>query len=198
LEIDLANQFDPANSPTIEPERIVVGDFIQWRRVDLGTDYPNDAYTATYVARITGGGSSEIQIAGTAYNSDYLFSASSSVSENFTAGFYHYQLEMVRNSDSERIVIDRGTFTAAVDLDVNGTDPRSHAEIMVDKIETVLQGRADADVLSYSINGRSLSKMPPNELVEWRDYYKREFLMEKRKERIRRKIASGATIVARF
>ena len=134
----MANQFDPANSPTIEPERIVVGDFIQWR------------------------------------------------------------LEMVRNSDSERIVIDRGTFTAAVDLDVNGTDPRSHAEIMVDKIETVLQGRADADVLSYSINGRSLSKMPPNELVEWRDYYKREFLMEKRKERIRRKIASGATIVARF
>ena len=194
----MANQFDPANSPTIEPERIVVGDFIQWRRVDLGTDYPNDAYTATYVARITGGGSSEIQIAGTAYNSDYLFSAASSVSANFTAGFYHYQLEMVRNSDSERIVIDRGTFTAAVDLDVNGTDPRSHAEIMVDKIETVLQGRADADVLSYSINGRSLSKMPPNELVEWRDYYKREFLMEKRKERIRRKIASGATIVARF
>lgn len=194
----MANRFDPANSPIIEPERIVVGDFIQWRRTDLGTDYPNDAYTATYVARITGGGSSEIQIAGTAYNTDYLFSVSSSVSENFTAGFYHYQLEMVRNSDSERIVIDRGTFTAAVDLDVNGTDPRSHAEIMVDKIETVLQGRADADVLSYSINGRSLSKMPPNELVEWRDYYKREFLMEKRKERIRRKIASGATIVARF
>lgn len=194
----MANQFDPANSPTIEPERIVVGDFIQWRRIDLGTDYPNDAYTATYVARITGGGSSEIQIAGAAYNSDYLFSASSSVSANFVAGFYHYQLEMVRNSDSERIVIDRGTFTAVVDLDVNGTDPRSHAEIMVDKIEAVLQGRADADVLSYSINGRSLSKMPPNELVEWRDYYKREFLMEKRKERIRRKIASGATIVARF
>ena len=194
----LANRFDPANSPTIEPERIVVGDFIQWRRTDLGTDYPNDAYTATYVARITGGGSSEIQIVGTAYNSDYLFSAASSVSANFVAGFYHYQLEMVRNSDSERIVIDRGTFTAVVDLDVNGTDPRSHAEIMVDKIETVLQGRADADVLSYSINGRSLSKMPPNELVEWRDYYKREFLMEKRKERIRRKIASGATIVARF
>ena len=194
----LANRFDPANSPIIEPERIVVGDFIQWRRTDLGTDYPNDAYTATYVARITGGGSSEIQIAGTAYNSDYLFSASSSVSANFTAGFYHYQLEMVRNSDSQRIVIDRGTFTVAVDLDVNGTDPRSHAEIMVDKIETVLQGRADADVLSYSINGRSLSKMPPNELVEWRDYYKREFLMEKRKERIRRKISSGATIVARF
>jgi hypothetical protein len=194
----LANRFDPANSPTIEPERIVVGDFIQWRRTDLGTDYPNDAYTATYVARITGGGSSEIQIVGAAYNSDYLFSASSSVSADFVAGFYHYQLEMVRNSDSERIVIDRGTFTAVVDLDVNGTDPRSHAEIMVDKIETVLQGRADADVLSYSINGRSLSKMPPNELVEWRDYYKREFLMEKRKERIRRKIASGATIVARF
>tara|TARA_R110001632_G_scaffold9645_2_gene36799 strand:- start:7944 stop:8528 length:585 start_codon:yes stop_codon:yes gene_type:complete len=194
----LANQFDPANSPTTEPERIVVGDFIQWRRIDLGTDYPNDAYVATYVARITGGGSSEIQIVGTAYSSDYLFSVASSASANFDPGFYHYQLEMVQTSSSQRIVLDRGTFTAAVDLDVNNADPRTHSEIMLDKIETVLQGRADADVLSYSINGRSLSKMPPSELVEWRDYYKREFLMERRAERIRRKTPTGASIVARF
>lgn len=194
----MANQFDPANSPTTEPERIVVGDFIQWRRIDLGTDYPNDAYVATYVARITGGGSSEIQIVGTAYSSDYLFSVASSASANFDPGFYHYQLEMVQTSSSQRIVLDRGTFTAAVDLDVNNADPRTHSEIMLDKIETVLQGRADADVLSYSINGRSLSKMPPSELVEWRDYYKREFLMERRAERIRRKTPTGASIVARF
>lgn len=194
----MANQFDPANSPTTEPERIVVGDFIQWRRTDLGTDYPNDLYVATYVARITGGGSSEIQIAGAAYGSDYLFSVASSASASFDPGFYHYQLEMVQTSSSQRIVLDRGTFTAAVDLDVNNADPRTHSEIMLDKIETVLQGRADADVLSYSINGRSLSKMPPSELVEWRDYYKREFLMERRAERIRRKTPTGASIVARF
>jgi len=194
----VANLFDPANSPTTEPIEIVVGDRIQWRRTDIGTDYDNSLYTATYVARITGGGASEITLTGTAYNDDYLFTVSSVDSAAFTPGYYHWQLEIVRDSDSERIVIDRGDFTAIVDLDVNQSDPRSHAEIMLDKIETVLQGRADADVLSYSINGRSLSKMAPTELVQWRDYYKRELLMERRKERIRRGLPTGATIVARF
>lgn len=194
----MANLFDAANSPTTEPTEIVVGDYIQWRRVDLGTDYPNTAYAATYVARITGGGANEIQLAGSAYGNDYLFAVSSATSALFTPGYYHWQLEIVRNSDSNRIVVDRGDFRAIVDLDVNQSDPRSHAEIMVDKIETVLQGRADADVLSYSINGRSLSKMAPTELSEWRDYYKREVLMERRKERARRGLPTGATMVARF
>ena len=194
----MANLFDAANSPTTEPLEIVVGDYIQWRRTDLDADYPNDQYTATYVARITGGGANEITITGTAYNSDYLFTISSATSAAFAAGYYHWQLEIVRDSDSNRIVVDRNTFTAIVDLDVNQSDPRTHAEIMVDKIETVLQGRADADVLSYSISGRSLSKMTPDELVQWRDYYKREMVMQQRKERLRRGMPTGATIVARF
>lgn len=194
----MANLFDAANSPTTEPLEIVVGDYIQWRRIDLGVDYPNNLYTATYIARITGGGANEIQLAGVAYNDDYLFTVDSATSTDFVPGYYHWQLEIVRNSDSNRIVVDRGEFTAIVDLDVNQSDPRTHAEIMIDKIETVLQGRADADVLSYSINGRSLSKMAPTELVEWRDYYKREFLMHQRKERVRRGLPTGATMVVRF
>lgn len=153
----MANLFDPANSPTIEPTSVVVGDFIQWQRTDLGTDYPNTSYTMTYVGRISGGGNTEIQVTGTAYGNDYLFSISSSESEDFVAGYYHWQLEAIRNSDDERIVIDRGYFTAIADLDVNGADPRSHAEIMLDKIESLLQGKADADVANYSIAGRSLT-----------------------------------------
>jgi hypothetical protein len=194
----MANLFDAANSPTTEPLEIVVGDYIQWRRTDLGTDYPNDLYTATYVARITGGGANEIQLTGTAYNDDYLFTVDSVTSADFVPGFYHWQLEIVRDSDSNRIVVDRGDFTAIVDLDVNQSDPRSHAEIMLDKLETVLQGRADGDVLSYSIAGRSLTKMSPEELLSWRDYYRRELIMERRKERVRRGLPTGATMVARF
>ena len=81
----MANLFDAGNSPTQEPLEVVVGDYIQWRRVDLSTDYPNDEYTATYVARITGGGANEIQVTGTAYNSDYLFTVDSTTSADFVA-----------------------------------------------------------------------------------------------------------------
>ena len=110
---------------------------------------------------------------------------------------HHWQLEVTRTSDSERIVIQTGSWDIITDLD-NNVDPRSHAEIMVDKIETVLQGRADADVLSYSINGRSLSKIPPQELVEWRDYYKREAAMEHRHDHIKNGKATSATVKVRF
>lgn len=194
----MANLFDAANAPTTEPLEIVVGDFIQWKRTDIGADYPNDAYTATYIARITGGGASEITITGTASGNDYLFTVDSATSAAFTAGYYHWQLEIVRNSDSERLVLERGTFEAIVDLDVNNVDPRTHAEIMVDKIEAVLQNRADADVSNYSINGRSLVKLSIDDLLKWRDYYRNELAMEKRKERVRRGKSTGATIKARF
>ena len=194
----MANLFDPAQSPTTEPEKIVVGDFIQWRRTDLSDDYPNTLYTANYVARIAQGGSSEIQLPSTVYGEDYLFTVDSETSTDFVAGYYHWQLEIVRISDGNRIVIERGSFTAIADLDVNGADPRSHAEIMVDKIQTILEGKADSDVSSYSINGRSLTKFSPSELLEWRDYYKKKFAKEKRAEMVALGKKTNSTILMRF
>ena len=194
----MANLFDASNAPTTEPEVVSPGDFIQWKRTDLGVDYPPASYTATYVARITGGGNTEIQVTGTTSGSDYLFTVSSTTSNDFVPGLYHWQLEIKRNSDNSRIVIDRGYFTCVVDLDVNGSDPRTHAEIMVAKIESILSGKADSDVASYSIAGRSLSKMSFRELTDARDYYKKEVQQEVIAERIRKGQGTGATIQVRF
>lgn len=194
----MSNLFDAANAPTTEPEEIVVGDFLQWKRPDLVTDYPPASYTATYVARITGGGASEIQLVGTNSNGVYLFTVTSATSSGFTAGQYHWQLEIVQNSSGNRIVVDRGYFEAIVDLDVNNADPRTHAEIMITKIESLLSGKADSDVANYSIAGRSLTKLTFQELIQARDYYKKEHRKEEIDERIRRGIATGSTIQVRF
>ncbi len=194
----MANLFNASTAPTKEPEIIVPGDYLIWKRVDLGTDYSNTLYTATYVARITGGGNTEVQVVGTASGSDYLFTVTSATSADFVTGLYHWQLEIKRNSDNNRIVVDRGNFTVIADLDVNGADPRTHSEIMVGKIESILSGKADSDVSSYSIAGRSLTKMSFNELLQARDYYKREMLKEETAESIRRGDATGATIKVRF
>lgn len=194
----LANAFDAATAPEGEPSEIVVGDYIQWKRSDLVSDYPTADYTATYIARITGGGASEIQLTGTAYNGSYLFTADSTTSADFVAGYYHWQLEIVRNSDSNRIVVDRGAFTAIVDLDVSNADPRTHAEIMLTKIEALLQGKADSDVANYSIQGRSLTKFSIAELLEWRDYYREEVEKQKRLEEIKLGRPVSSTIKVRF
>lgn len=194
----MANAFDPTQAPEGEPSEIVVGDYIQWKRNDLAGDYPNDEYTAIYIARITGGGNTEINLTGTAYNGGFLFSVDSATSASFVAGYYHWQLEIVKDSTGDRVVVDRGAFTAIVDLDVGGADPRTHAEIMLTKIESLLEGKADSDVSSYSIAGRSLTKLTPEELITWRNYYRSEVLQMRQKEDIKLGRRSPTTVKVRF
>ena len=193
----MANLFDPANAPTGVPTNIIVGDFVQFKISEYSEDYPNTAYTMTFLARIATGNSTEITFDATASGDDYLFSVGSSTSENFDVGHYHYQLEIKRNSDNERLIVDRGEIDVLTDLD-NNIDPRTHAEIMLGKIEGLLEGKADADVSSYSINNRSLTKLSPDELVEWRDYYRREVADQKRQESITHGRKTSATILMRF
>ena len=194
----MANLFDAANAPEGEPTVVTVGDFIQWKRSDLVDDYPPASYTATHIARITGGGSNEIKVTGTDQTTHYLFTVNSATSADFVPGYYHWQLEIVRNSDSERIVVNTGTFTAQVDLDVNASDPRTHAEVMLGKIESILQGRADSDVANYSIKDRSLTKLSIDELLRWRDYYRVEFQKELKEVLIAKNQNTGATVKVRF
>lgn len=197
----MANLFDVSEAPIGEPSEIVVGDFIQWKRVDIATNYPTSAgYTAEYVARITGGGASEIKLPQAAGSTDeyYLFTVSSVTSADFVPGLYHWQLEITQTSSGNRIVVDIGDFEAIPDMDSNQADPRIHAEIMVAKIETILEGKADSDVSSYSIAGRSLTKMSFQELVDHRDYYRREVISHKNAELVKRGKKNGATVEVRF
>jgi len=194
----MANLFDEDNAPEGEPLKIVVGDFLQWKKTQIASDYPTATHSAEYVARITGGGASEIKLAATERDTYYLFTVDSATSAAFDAGFYHWQLEVTETATGNRIVVERGEFEAIVDLDINGTDPRPHAEIMLDKIEALLEGRADGDVSTYSIAGRSITKMSPEELLQWRDYYRREVAVFRRKNAIDRGKKGNATILMRF
>lgn len=194
----MANLFDPTLAPEGEPTEVVVGDFIQWKRSDLVADYPPSLYSAEYVARITGGGENEIKLPATETDSYYLFTVDSATSANFSPGVYHWQLEITQTSSGNRVVVDIGDFTAIPDMDSNQADPRIHAEVMVDKIETILAGKADSDVASYSIAGRSLTKLSFQELLDAREYYKREVNYHNNKELLKRGKSNGSTIKVRF
>ncbi|MDA0339781.1 MAG: hypothetical protein O2910_08110 [Proteobacteria bacterium] len=194
----MANLFDAADAPEVEPLKFVLGDFVQWKKTNLVTDYPLASYSAQYISRISGGGNTEFAVVATEVDGTYLFTISSAESAAFTAGDYHWQLEIIKASDSSRIVLARGDWSIIVDLDVDGSDPRSHAQIMVEKIESILQGKADSDVGSYSIAGRSLTKMSFAELMEARDRYKSEYAQELIHTRIQAEKPSGATVKVRF
>ena len=195
----MANRFDIDQAPDgQQPEIIVIGDYILWKRTDLVDDYPLADYSMEYVARISGGGSTEIKVAATETGGTYVFEVDSATSATYVAGFYHWQLEATQTATGNRVAIERGTFTAIEDLDINGADPRTHAEIMIAKIESILSGKADADVASYSINGRSLTKMSFEDLINARDFYRKEYAKERAKERADAGENTGQTVLVRF
>lgn len=194
----MANMFDTANALETEPAKIIAGDRLIFKRSDLNNDYSNASYTLKYSARLEGTGSTEIQITATASGSDYLVEVNSSTTASYTVGTYRWQAYITRNSDEQRLTIDEGTWEVIANRDAATTDPRSHAAIMVDKIESILEGRADSDVSSYSIQGRSLTKLGIEELMAWRDRYKAELLLEKRKERALNGRGTGAKVLVRF
>lgn len=180
-----------------EPSTIVVGDYLQWKRTDLARVYDPASYTLSYIARIAGGGN-EINITASSESDHYLIQVASATTATYNPGEYHWQLEISRNSDGERLVIERGHSEIVPDLDNNNSDPRSHAEIMLGKIESLLSGKADSDVSNYAIQGRSLTKMNLTELIEARGIYQHLVSAERAKLDAQSHRATNATVKVRF
>ena len=194
----MANLFDATNAPTNEPLEIQSGDFIQWKRTDLGRDYPNDEYQLKYSARLNGSGDTEIEITATNSDDDYLVQIASSVSNLYATGVYLWQAYIVRTSDSERVKVGEGNWTVLANRDEDNSDPRTVAEINLEKIEARLSGRLDSDVSSYSIGGRSLTKIPLEELRVMRDYWKAEVIRERNERAIKEGRKTRSTVQVRF
>lgn len=183
----MANLFDSANIPEIEPTEIRAGDILQWKRTDLHTDYPNNLYTLKYVACIFQSNHQEFEITATASGSDYLVSVPSATTTDYNIGAYTWQAYITRNSDSERITLTTGYWDVVSNLDVaSHGDQRTHAKKMIDYIESFLETKAsNGDVSSYSIGGRSLTKFSFEEITQLRNYYKREYTQEIKKMRLK-------------
>ena len=194
----MANLFDSANARTSEPEEIYCGGFIQWKRPDLAAYYNPTEYDLIYKARLRGGMNPEMSATATNDNGVFLVTLGSNVTATAIPGEYYWQAEIERKSDGSRVNVATGQWTVLPDLDQSGADPRSHAEIMLDKIQSLLEGRADKDVTSYSINGRSIAKMAITDLLTWRDYYRKEVAKEARDNAIAAGKPTKTTVKVRF
>ena len=187
----MSNAFDSTNYPTEVPEILQKGDFWAWKKTNLAIDYPLAAYSLKYkFYLIDGSTASNFTLTASESNDEYIISTSSTSSH--TAGDYRWDEIIVRTSDSAEKIISDG-FSTVFDNAV-----RSHAKIVLDAIEAVIQNRANIDQSSMSIAGRTLSRMSIDELMTFRDRYKAEYLQEVKKARINNKQASGNTIKVRF
>lgn len=197
----MGNIFSPADAGQGEPKTIVAGDLILWRRDDLITDFPTAEYVLTYTFQHTGETGSHTNLSITANEDSAGYYGQINGSDTLSLavyGVYKWQAYITRSSDSVRVTVDEGRTKIITDFASQDKDARSHARIMLTKIDSLLEGRADSDVSNYSIQGRSLTKLGIEDLIVWRDYYRAELLREQTEENIRLGRKPQSTIKVRF
>lgn len=194
----MANAFDSANFPETEPSELVIGDRWMWKRTDLATDYPIADYSLTYTARREGSGSTTFSITASESGTTYTVEVASATTAGYTPGTYQWQAYITRTSDSQRVVVDSGTFTVIANRSASTADPRSHVKIVLDAIKATIEGRATKDQMAYSINGRSLSLTSVADLILLRDTYQLEYNRELDAERIRNGLKTKNKILTRL
>jgi len=184
--------------PEKEPISFYKGETIVWKRTDIGADYAPSSYSMVWEASLESDGSTRFSATVTESGTEYTFTLDDSATANYTAGDYFWVLKVIQDSDSEKLVIDSGKITVKDNYFATTGDTRSHAKVMVDKLESLLEGKADADVSSYAIGGRSLNKLTVEEMLKWRDYYKAEYQREIQEFRIGNNEGSGSIVKVRF
>ena len=184
--------------PEKEPISFYKGETIVWKRTDIGADYAPSSYSMVWEASLESDGSTRFSATVTESGTEYTFTLDDSATANYTAGDYFWVLKVIQDSDSEKLVIDSGKITVKDNYFATTGDTRSHAKVMVDKLESLLEGKADADVSSYAIAGRSLNKLTVEEMLKWRDYYKAEYQREIQEFRIGNNEGSGSIVKVRF
>lgn len=194
----MANLFESANYPETEPASVIAGDRLAWKRTDLGSDYPPASYTLSYTARRQSDGTDSIAITASADGSDYVVEVGQATTAVYEVGDYRWQAYLTRDADSERVTIDYGTWEVVADRATSTSDPRSHAEIVLDAVEAVIEGRATKDQENYSISGRSLVRTPIGDLLRLRQVYRAEVRSGQSADAVRNGKRDGSLVRMRF
>ncbi len=157
--------------PTTEPATIAAGDTVKWSR-SLG-DYPaSDGWTLSYefvnsTHRFTATAS--------ASGADHLVTLSAATTGAYTAGWYDWRARASKSGEVYTIGTGRTQVLASF---AAATDARGFSRTLLDKVETMLSGKATADVQSYQIQGRQLSKYTFEELLRLRSTLQAEVARE--------------------
>lgn len=187
-----------ADIPTSEPSELRAGDTWAWTKT-LG-DYPASAWTLKYRFKSAVGG---FEITASASGDDYAISVAAST----TAGYHSLAGAMswvawVEGGTSEKYTVDSGTVVINPDYR-NGTstaafDDRTHAKIVLDAIEAIIEGRATKDQDELEIAGRRLKRTPIPTLLRLRQHYKSEVAAQKNAEAIASGLGTGRKIQFRI
>lgn len=168
-------------TPTTIPLKLIAGDTAKWQRTLQ--NYPaNEGWGLVYTLI---NATSKITITSTANGSDHLVQVPATTTDAWAAGSYSYREQAVKVD--EAYTLRSGMLTVCPSFAAATLDGRSGSRVMLDMVEASLLKSATANVMEYTINGRSLKHYSLVELLQLRDKLKGEVA----REDMAAKMASG-------
>lgn len=180
--------------PTHEPEELRAGDTLKFK-ISTPDYYPADGWVMKYDFVSKDG---NYTVTGTDNGDGYhLIQANASTTATWVPGTYSYQGYVTKSG--ERYTLREGQIEILADLATQGNvDTRSHVKKVLDALEATIEGKATKDQMSYTIAGRTLSRLSPTELIKWHNTYKALYAQEVREERIKRGLGHHGIIRVRM
>ena len=181
----------------VEPERIVAGDTVVWRR-SFSTFRASAGWSLSYSIRGIPGAAADVVSA--ALGDDHEMTVAAATTRDWKDGKYSMQGYATLAATGERHCIFNGYLFVQPNLALLPAeqDLRSHAQKCVDAIEAVLEGRATSDILESDIEGTKLNRIPVKDLMLFRDRYLAEIQSLDRQARARAGKATGRNVLVRF
>lgn len=173
------------------PKQIYAGDSLEFSD-SLANYSAADGWTLKYSLI---NADSRYEIVSAADGSNYAFDIEAADTTGWLPGSYRWVAFVVKGT--KRNTLASGNFEVKQNLAEEG-DHRHHVERVLAALESTLEGKASIDQQSMSINGRSIARLTPGELLQWRDKYRTELANIKRAERIAQGLSAGNKVMVRF
>ena len=179
----------------VEPQQAQAGTTWRWTR--SFTDFPANTWTLTYYFREVKGNYS-FDITATNNNNAFQVNLPTTTTSNYAPGVYSGQGFV--SSGNERYLVYENQLEVGTDFALQGVgkDTRSHAQKVLGAIKGLLEGKFIEDASSYSIAGRSITKLSPQELIDAKNYYESLVVTEIRQQRAKQGLETGQVVRARF
>lgn len=183
------------------PSGIVTGLKVEWTKTITG--YGPDEWSLSYHLR----GENRLDVTATD-NEDgsFLISFVAETDEDtpapLTTGAYFFQAYLTNIADTtNKFLFDSGRVNVIANLadtSLETFDGRSRAELMVTAIDALLAGKATNDQMGYTIGQRTLTRIPPDQLIQWRNHYASIVEAESMRERQKKGLPVFENIHVKF
>jgi len=157
-----------------EPSEITAGFQYSWE--ETLSDYPaDDGWSLKYKGLNASG---KIEITADADGSGYSVTLAPATTSDYTAGIYTFY-KYVEHTDGRKYQISSYTVEVFSNpITATTLDTRTHARKMFEALEALEIGRADHVQKAFSIAGRQIEYLSPEEIIKWKNHYKRIMLSE--------------------